>query len=217
MGEELYALFRNPDTDPNELARVACRTPYYRNYYFNTLWSVLFGRPTLEPTYYDSLIDEYHQLKLAAAVHERFVYIGMYPHFKETASAIAHLLDFTFDPEAEIVHVQNGSEKPALSAETMTLLHEVNADEYRLLSLIHTPEVVETGLARAASLRLDSDSTHAQVERLNERVRELEIACARQAADARDAHSQLAALRMSRSWRLTAPMRAILRRLRSDA
>jgi glycosyltransferase involved in cell wall biosynthesis len=146
LGEPLYALFIQPEVDPDVLVTRASACPYYQNFYFNVFWSVL-AKPAVSvtPEYFTGVMDDAARLALVERIRERFVYIGTSPDVAQAVTAITSLLDMPCDPEGELVHLDDGSTRPSLRSETLEMLRLANEDEYLLLAMLGMPNPAQAG------------------------------------------------------------------------
>lgn len=246
LGESLYARFVQQDADLDELVLEASRCPYYENFYFNFFWSLLISPAVGEvPEYFGGVIDDQARLELVGAVHQRFAYIGIYPHLKQAISSISFLLGVTLDPGMEFFQIHASSSKPYLRSQTLEKLRATKADEYRLLAMLKLPDSVAAGLERAGEVQQKQKLLRESVQRMqrtNDQVQrhaEFSIAEAKResikkvkglehqllglrgelsvckqgaavaGAELWAAQNHIERVHQSRSWRITAPLRAI--------
>ncbi|WDU63941.1 hypothetical protein LRS56_05320 [Pseudomonas poae] len=258
LGESLYTMFMQETVDPDELLIAASKCPYYQNFYFNVFWSALINdQSTFTPTYRPSNITEGQRHKLVTAVREKFAYIGRYPQLKRAISAVAYLSGLSINPDADLVHVKNASNKPDIRPETLAILRKANEDEYLLLEMLEAPSARERVLERrgheeqskreiisqdfehlqrefnavqqalqhtsdelqnvqshAEKLHLELNQAQTLAETLQIKSSQAQTLAETLQIKLTHAQDHIEQLHHSKSWRVTAPFRSILRLVR---
>jgi len=185
-GSEFLAALLDESVSPDRLVLLAAEQPCYKNYYLNSFWQFLFSDPA-EPQDLPP-IPEWVIPALAFAVRSRFCLIGRFPDIHRMVGQMINLAGIEEEENFQLTHVANGSPTPALRPETLERLRVLNRAEYRFL------EALTGGAAPRPA--------PAQWETMN-----AELAMAK--ARSRALTAQLEAMRDSRSWRLTRPLRAL--------
>lgn len=230
LGESLYHLFIQENVDPDELLVAASKCPYYKNFYFNIFWSVLISdQNTINPTYFTGNITDSQRHVLVTVIREKFVYIGRYPQLKSAISSIAYFKGISIDPDANLIHVKNASTKPEIRPETLDKIRKANEDEYLFLSMLEAPSARELILERIEREEqskqeiIRQNIEHSQIEiknlqqALRDTVDELRISqnfAEKMRMELNQAQNHIEQLHHSKSWRMTAPLRSIIRLIR---
>jgi hypothetical protein len=194
----LLSKLADPSACPDDLVARAAAEPFYRNYYINAFWQLLFGEarqdaPALQPAPEDVLP------ALAFAVGNRFHFIGRFAKINDSVHAIAGLAGMTAPPEVEIVHIKNGSRIPPLRPETVELVRTLNKADYEFVRRATRQNAI--GLARRLA---ETEAMQPQLEAEAARLAAQLAASERQSIALAQ---ELATLQRSKSWRLTRPLR----------
>jgi hypothetical protein len=183
---EFLAALLDESASPDRLVLLAAEQPCYQNYYLNSFWQFLFAAPSCPRE--TPPMPEWVIPALAFAVRSRFCLIGRFPDIHGMVRQMIKLAGVENETDVQLTHVANGSPTPTLRPETIERLRELNRTEYRFLE-----ELMRGPAPRPAP---------AQWETLN-----AELAMAK--ARSRSLVFQLEAMRDSRSWRVTRPLRAM--------
>lgn len=227
LGEPLYRLFLMKDSDPDELLTKASNCPYYKDFYFNTFWSALKGRNrSINPTHFMTAIDADRRRMLVDAICDKFFYIGQFPQLKRTISNIAYLTDLAINLETDLVHVDNKTTKPCLQPTTLDVLRRANEDEYLFLSMLKGASIGQQMLERVALrerskgevmiqdiIRMQRDIDTLKQSKVGANLELNAAQCnARKTREELDqTQNRLEQLYSSKSWRMTAPLRKIVK------
>lgn len=172
------------------LLRAACE-PFYRNYYVNSFWQLLFGDTGPQAPIYEKMPEAVIPA-LADVVNRRFLVINRFPDITQTFAAIVELMGLA--DAGSILPVANGAPYTRLADDTVRTLREVNAAEYRFTELVSNRAL---GPQRAAATPQGASHSFMEAHR------------AASAARADMLAAQIKAMRDSRSWRITKPLRRI--------
>ncbi|MDE8345557.1 MAG: sulfotransferase family 2 domain-containing protein [Acidocella sp.] len=180
--ETIAALFDPTVTMDDLLLRVAVE-PFYKNYYINSFWQLLFGDTSPKPPRYETMPDAVIPA-LADVVIGRFAVVNHFPDIAQTYADTAKFMAIT--EIGEVNRVPNGAPETPLKDETYRYLREVNAAEYRFIDLLKAGSLARK--PSAAALSYEFGTISARAESLS---------------------AQLKAMRESNSWRLTRPLRRL--------
>ncbi len=119
---------------PDELLLCAAAEPFYRDFYINSFWELMFGDEAAARAPFQSVGPEVAP-RVAAAVRDRFAHIGRFSEVEGSVGAIAALAALPGGADG-VVRVKNGVGKPVLRAETLARLRAENAADYQFLAMI---------------------------------------------------------------------------------
>jgi hypothetical protein len=140
LSGKLFAnLCDNPTSvSPDELLLLAAEEPFYRNYYINTFWGLLFGGPEKSiPKYLQDT--ELVLPALLSAVKNNFAFVGRYSHIQDSIQKIAHIVGIPYKAADMIVVNASGPAKPSIQRTTLERLRELNRADYQFLELLADP------------------------------------------------------------------------------
>ena len=189
----------DPSAAPDELVASAAAEPFYRNYYINAFWQLFFSTPKQDAPALQT-VPETVLPAVAFAVANRFHFIGRFGRVEDSLRAISGLAGMTTKPEAQIVHIQNGSRIPPLRPETVELVRQLNKADYKFVERVMRQNAA--GMAsRLAEAEARKPGLEAAAAELADRLAAAELRSQR-------LEKELAALQRSKSWRLTRPLRS---------
>lgn len=131
---------------PDELLLRVAEEPFYRDYYINSFWELMYGDDAASSAPFQCVGAEVAP-RLAASVRVAFSHIGRFAEVEASVGAIAALASLPGSAQA-VVRVENGVPKPALRPETVARLRAMNAADYRFLDMI----AVSPGASSATGL-----------------------------------------------------------------
>jgi len=189
-GGDFLAAMLDETTPPDKLVLLAAEQPSFQNYYLNAFWQFLFGDPAEPPGL--THMPESVIPALAFVVRSRFCLIGRFPDIQGMVRQLLSLAGIEAEEDFQLTHVANGSPTPTLRPETLQRLRVLNRTDYHFLEAVMGSRE-PAAAPRPAAARWNT--INAELATAKARCRSLAL--------------QMEAMRKSRSWRLTRPLRAM--------